>query len=121
VGVSITDPIKLADLVLALAVSGIGEMVFVEPSPTPGSYAITCERGNEVVKSIVIDEAVAHATIARLAIIAKLDLATTHAIGGVVRASVGHDAGEVVVTLRPGARLRADVAPLPTRRHSRPS
>jgi len=119
--------------VLALAAGGLGETIFIEPAavdehepvtarpPRHKHYAIVVERGTSSTR-ISIDGAVAAATVARLAFIADLDLATNHAVSGVVRTRAGTAyPAEVVVTVRPGSTLRADVTALPRNRASRPS
>jgi serine/threonine protein kinase len=117
------DPIALADLVLALATRGTADMIFIEPhaESEDTAYTIACERGDVHIGSIEIDGATATAMIARLALIAKLDLASPAASGGIVRTALGTIEAETVVTLRQGATLRADVAALPRRRSSRPT
>ncbi len=117
------EPRGLADLVLALAAGNLGETIYIEPAAGDerDRYEIVVEHGHEEVGVLAIDGAIAAATVARLAFIANLDLATNHAVSGVVRTHTQAGDAEVVVTVRPGGALRADVTLLPRTRISRPS
>ena len=117
------EPRGLADLVLALAAGALGDTIYIEPESgdTRDRYEIVVERDRDEIAALAIDGAIAAATVARLAFIAKLDLATNHAVSGVVRTRTHAGDAHVVVTVRPGTALRADVTALPRTRASRPS
>ncbi len=101
------DPKRIADLVLATAVGAGADAVFVEPSA--GQYAITVERGTKVVATAALEAGLGAAVVARLGFVAELDVATPHAVSGVVPVRSGDREAHVVITLRPGADVRADL------------
>src|SRR5262245_38357296 len=104
------DPRRVADVALAAAVRAHADAVYIEPMPTDDdAYVITLERGSAVLSTTPLDAAVGSAVIARLAFIADLDLAAAHASSGVVPIRSGAREAEVVITVRPGADLRADI------------
>jgi serine/threonine protein kinase len=109
-GVSV-DPFRLADLTLAVAVRARCDAVFIEPMKAGDaeSYMVAFERGRETVASVAVDALSGAATIARLAYIAELDLAANHATSAVVPVRSGDRSAEVVITVRPGDGLRADL------------
>jgi serine/threonine-protein kinase len=105
-----TDPCKVADIVLAAAVRASADAVYIEPVPlADDSYVITFERAQTVLTSLSIDSQLGTAIVARLAYIADLDLAASHAASSVVPVRSGNRGADVVVTVRPGAALRADL------------
>jgi tRNA A-37 threonylcarbamoyl transferase component Bud32 len=104
------DPLRLADLTLAAAVRASCEAVYLEPhTSNSGSYSFSFERGQQVVTTVTVDSVVGAATIARLAFLAQLDLAAPHATSAVVPVRSGDRDADIVVTIRPGADLRADL------------
>ncbi|HLL23502.1 MAG TPA: hypothetical protein VK427_15300, partial [Kofleriaceae bacterium] len=104
------DPRRIADVVLAAAVRARADAAYIEPmSLTDDAYAITLERGNEVLSTIALDAQAGSAVIARLAFLAELDLAAAYPSSGVVPVRSGDRDAEVVITIRPGASLRADL------------
>lgn len=112
------DPRRVADVTLAAAIRAQADAVFIEPVPmADDAYAITFERGAAVLTTVTVDAALGAAVIARLAFLADLDLAATHAASGVVPVRSGTRDAEVVITVRPGASLRADLTVLGRQRH----
>ncbi len=104
------DPKRVADVALAAAVRSQADAVYIEPMPmSPESYVLTIERGAAVLVTVPLDAQLGTAVIARLAFIAELDLASAHATSGVVSVRSGNREAEVVVTVRPGNELRADL------------
>jgi serine/threonine protein kinase len=104
------DPRRVADLTLAAAVRAQADAVYIEPSPADDDlYVIAIERASEAVASATIDAQLGAAVIARLAFLADIDLAAPHASSGVLPVRSGTRDAEVVITVRPGASLRADV------------
>ncbi|HEY4241318.1 MAG TPA: serine/threonine-protein kinase [Kofleriaceae bacterium] len=103
------DPRRVADMALALAVRSGAEAVFIEPAVDSPDYALTFERDGEVIAHSPIDAGLGTAVIARLAFLAELDLAAAHATSGVLPVRAGTREADVVVTVRPGAELRADL------------
>jgi len=104
------DPCKVADIVLAAAVRASADAVYIEPMAlADDNYVVTFERAQAVLASISIDAQLGTAIVARLAYIADLDLAASHAASSVVPVRSGNRRADVVVTVRPGAALRADL------------
>ncbi len=111
------DPRQVADLVLATAVRSQADAVYLEPAPTTeDQYVMTVERGGAVLASVPMDAALGTAVIARLAFIGGIDLAAAHAGSALIHVRSGPRASEIVVTVRPGGDLRADLTPSPRQR-----
>jgi serine/threonine protein kinase len=108
--ISDADPRRVADVALAAAVRSHADAVYLEPMPaTSDAYVLTIERGAAVIATVPLDAMLGTAVIARLAFIADLDLATRHATSSIVPVRSGNREAEVVVTIRPGNELRADL------------
>jgi serine/threonine protein kinase len=101
------DPCLVADLILG-SVKDVG---FVEPGED--GYTIRVEHGGKIVTSPQIDARLGRAVIARLAMIAELDLSNPRTASAVVRVRRGAREREVVVTVRHGDALRCDLSVLP--------
>ncbi|MDQ3365172.1 MAG: serine/threonine protein kinase [Myxococcota bacterium] len=112
------DPRRVADLALAAAVRASADAVYIEPTADSDDYVMTLERGREVLTTVTLDGPLASAVIARFAFLADLDLAAAHPSSGVVPVKSGDRDAEVVITVRPGAALRADLM-LTTRQRGR--
>ncbi len=111
------DPLRVADVALAAAVRANADSVFIEPDGvTEGQYLITLERASVALTSASIDAPLGEAVIARLAYLADLDLAAPHASSGVLSVRSGKRDAEVVITIRPGTNLRADLMIMPKAR-----
>jgi serine/threonine protein kinase len=105
-----TDPRRVADVALGAAVRLQADAVYIEPSTElDDSYTITIERSGTVLATVPLDAQLGTAVIARLAFIADLDLAAPHASSGMVPVRSGNRESEVVITVRPGTELRADL------------
>ena len=116
-----SDPRRLADVVLAAAVRASADAVYIEPMPqNDDAYVLTFERAQQVLSTITIEALAGAATIARLAFIADLDLASPHAGSAVVPVRSGDREAEVVVTVRPGDGLRADLMVIAKGRAAKP-
>ena len=103
-------PRQVADIALAAAVRSQADTVYLEPMPmSPEVYLLTFERHAIVLATVSIDAPLANAVIARLAFVAELDLAAAHASSGVVPVRSGSREAEVVITVRPGRELRAEL------------
>ncbi len=100
----------MADVALAAAVRSQADAVYIEPMPmSPETYVLTIERGASVLATVPLDAQLGTAVIARLAFVANLDLAAAHASSSIVPVKSGNREAEVVVTVRPGHELRADL------------
>jgi len=116
------DPRRLADITLAAAVRSSCEAVYLEPSGTSDeSYVVVFERGRETLTTLTVDGIVGAATIARLAYVAGLDLAASHATSSIVPVRSGDRDADVVITVRPGDGLRADLVVMTKHREQRPA
>jgi len=104
------DPRRVADLVLAAAIRARADAVYLEPmASNDEAYALTLERGRDVLITVPLEAPLGAAVIARLAFLADLDLAAAHSSTGVVPVRSGEREAEVVITVRPGAALRAEL------------
>lgn len=111
------DPKRVADVTLAAAIRANADGVFIEPDEEDEAcYAITFERSNEVLTTVQVDATLGAAVIARLAYIADLDLASASATSSILPVRSGTREAEVVITVRPGGALRADVMVVPRAR-----
>src|SRR6185503_20354018 len=72
-------------------------------------YFVSFERAREVLVAFPIEALSGAATIARLAYIAELDLAASSPASAVVPVRSGTREADVVITIRPGQGLRADL------------
>ena len=78
------NPIKLADLLLGAAIRCGADSVYLEPGEREEAYFVTFERAREVLVSFPVEALSGAATIARLAYIAELDLASSAPASAVV-------------------------------------
>jgi predicted Ser/Thr protein kinase len=113
------DPRQVADVVLSSALHAAADAVFIEPvAGEPDMYAMVFEREATMLTTVVVDASLGEAVVARLAYLADLDLAATTTTTGVLNVCAGSCDGDVVVTLRPGTSVRADLMVRPRVRGS---
>ena len=104
------DPRRVADLTLAAAVRAQAETVYIEPmAMAEDAYVITLERSSQVLSTTAVDAQLGAAVIARLAFLADIDLSASHASSAVLPVKSGPREAEIVITVRPGSSLRADL------------
>jgi serine/threonine protein kinase len=104
------DPRRVADLTLAAAIRAHADAVYIEPvAMTDDTYAITLERASQVLSTVSVDAQLGAAVIARLAFLADVDLSASHASSAVLPVRSGTREAEVVITVRPGSSLCADL------------
>jgi serine/threonine protein kinase len=116
-GPRFADPRRVADLTLAAAIRAQVEAVYIEPmAMAEDTYVITFERASQVLSTLQIDAQLGAAVIARLAFLADIDLSTAHASSAVLPVRSGNREAEVVITVRPGVALCADLMVMPPRR-----
>ena len=108
-GSAFHDPCRVADLILG----SVRDVGFVEPGDD--GYTIRIEHSGKVISSPRIDARLGRAVIARLAMIADLDLSNPRTASAVVQVRRGAIERDVVVTVRHGDALRCDLAVLPPR------
>jgi len=102
------DPTQLADLMIGMA-ARLDQPVYLEPQDD--RYALRVEGTRKL--EISVDEDVARAAIARLGFVADLELAGARITSATLPVSCGGREREIVVTIRPGVSLRADLIALP--------
>ena len=110
------DPRKVADIALAAAVRAHADAVYIEPADSESAdepYVIALERGTTLLTTVRIDAQVGAAVIARLAFLADIDLSSSHASSGVLPVRSGNREADVVITVRPGAALCANLMVMP--------
>jgi len=104
------DPVRVADVTLAAAVRAQADAVYIEPmAMADDAYVITLERASQVLTTVAVDAQLGSAVIARLAFLADIDLAAAHASSAVLPVRSGVREAEIVITVRPGASLCADL------------
>ena len=104
------DPCRVAEVTLAAAVRAEADAVYIEPMPmNDEAYVITLERGNAVISTTPLETSLGTAVIARFAFLAGLDLAASQPTSAVLPVRSGTRDAEVLITVRPGTNLRADV------------
>ncbi len=104
------DPCRVADVTLAAAVRAQADAVYIEPmAMADDAYVITLERASQVLTTVAVDAQLGSAVIARLAFLADIDLAAVHASSAVLPVRSGVREAEIVITVRPGISLCADL------------
>jgi serine/threonine protein kinase len=107
---TLADPIRTAEITLAAGIRSQCDAVFLEPSAeNPSNYSITFERAHAPIQTVTLEGMLGAATIARLAFLGGLDLASSSSSSSIVRVRSGDQEADVVITLRPGDGLRADL------------
>jgi serine/threonine protein kinase len=115
-----TDPRRVADALLAAAVRASADAVYIEPrADNEDAYGVIVERDNAVIAQCSLDAMVGAAAIARLAFIASLDLTSPTATSAITRVRSGDRDADVVITIRPGNGLRAELVVLKRARPKR--
>jgi serine/threonine protein kinase len=111
------DPRRVADLTLAAAVRAHADAVYIEPmAMADDTYVITLERASHVLATVPVDAQLGAAVIARMAFLADIDLSAAHAASGVLPVRSGTREAEIVITVRPGTSLCADLMVMPRNR-----
>ena len=104
------DPCRVADLTLAAAVRAQADAVYIEPmAMAEDVYVITLERSSQVLTTVAVDAQLGSAVIAQLAFLADIDLAAAHSSSAVLPVRSGTREADVVITVRPGVSLCADM------------
>ncbi len=103
------SPTALVDMLLATALSSNADYLWIEPVPKgEGRYSIALQQDNQTLASAVVPAGLGMAAIARLAFLCEIDLLITRAKTGSTRLRRGDKECELLLTLRPGATLRAE-------------
>jgi serine/threonine protein kinase len=103
------DPIVVADIVLDAALAAGADAVVIEPSAHPDRYTIAVARAGELLAVSAVDAQLAIHTIARLGYVCQVDAASTRATTGRARVRSVDAQRDLVVTIAPGLRPRADL------------
>jgi serine/threonine protein kinase len=111
------DPRRVADVTLAAALRAHADAVYIDPMEmADDTYVITLERASHVLATVALDAQLGAAVIARLAFLADIDLSAAHAVSGVLPVRSGTREAEIMITVRPGTSLRADLMVMPRAR-----
>lgn len=102
------SPVAVVDGVLEVALSAHADYFWIEPAGGGDLYTINVQQIDQPLVSSTIPSALGMAAIARLAFLCEIDLLTTRARTGSTKVRYRERECELVVTLRPGAGLRAE-------------
>jgi serine/threonine protein kinase len=101
--------VALVDGLLEAALGSNADYLWIEPVPRGEQrYMLSLQQQNHTLASVTIPAALGMAAIARLAFLCEIDLLTTRSRTGSTRLRWGERECELVLTLRPGAGLRAE-------------
>jgi len=104
------SPVDLADALLDAALAARADVVWIDPLPlAEDRYLVTIERRGEVLATSTLDAQLATAVIARVALIAGVDLVSRRVQTGTTPIKSRYGAAEVVVTIRPSSGIRAEI------------
>lgn len=99
----------IVDALLHAALAVAADFLWIEPVPMSSQrYVISLQQDNRTLASTTISNSIGMAIVARLAFLCEIDLLTTRARTGSTRLRSGDRECELVLTLRPGAALRAE-------------
>jgi eukaryotic-like serine/threonine-protein kinase len=103
-------PATMCDIVLDAAISSDADTIWFEPQlPQEDRYDVSIERQGRVIAAVSLDGALGAAVIARLAMLAEVDLIARRGATGRCTVRGPSSSAEIVVTTRPGRTLRAEV------------
>jgi serine/threonine protein kinase len=109
------SPTAICDVIFGAALAAGADAVWIEPqAEPPHAYVLTVEQHGRTVATATLDGRLGAATIARLAFIAQIDLVSRTVGSAAVVVRGPEVTADVVVTIRPGRALRAE---LYVRRH----
>jgi len=102
------DPILVADVVLEAAMAVQAETVRIEPCAS-GDYELAILREGETLTTLAIENALATNVIARFGYVCGVDPAERHAKTGRTRVRSFDTQRDLIVTIQPSARPRAEL------------
>ncbi len=113
---STLPPSTVCDVLLDAAISSDVDMIWLEPRLTTAEdrYDVSMERRGRVIATTSLDGSLGAAVVARLAMIAEIDLVGRRIATGRAEVRSPTASAEIVVTTRPGRALRGEVL---VRRH----
>lgn len=104
-------PAAVCDVIVDAAIAAGADAIWLEPStPAADRYDVSIERGGSVLAAASYDGGFGAALVARLALLAEIDLVARRVTSGRVDVRGPAARVELLVTLRPGRAPRADVA-----------
>ncbi len=104
-------PATVCDVLLDAAMTADADTIWFEPRlPAEDTYDVSIERIGRTVAAVSLPGAIGAAVVARLAMLAELDLVARRARTGSCIVRSPAMTAEIVVTTRPGRTLRAEVA-----------
>jgi serine/threonine protein kinase len=108
--------VDVADVILDAAQVARVDQIWLEPAPlAEDRYLLTLEQQGSVLASTTLEGGLAVAVVARLALLAELDLALDRVQTGTVAIAGPGGQHTCVITVRPGANLRCEVVLIPAR------
>jgi hypothetical protein len=112
-GTAVVDrasPVDLADALFEAAMASHSDVMWIEPLPlAEDRYLVTFERQGDVLVTSTLEAQLATALIARVALLAEIDLVARRMQTGTIELKTRFGAAGAVVTVRPGAGIRAEV------------
>jgi serine/threonine protein kinase len=103
------DPIVVADVVLDAALAAGADAVVIEPAAQPERYTVAVARNGELIAVSALDAELAIHAIARLGYVCQVDPAATRTTTGRTRVRSVDAQRDVIVTIAPGLRPRAEL------------
>jgi len=103
-------PATVCDIVIDAAMAADADTIWFEPRlPAEDRYDVSIERQGRLIASASFDGALGAALVARLAMLAEVDLVARRGATGRCTVRGPNASAELVVTTRPGRTLRAEV------------
>ncbi|MEZ4363644.1 MAG: serine/threonine-protein kinase [Kofleriaceae bacterium] len=103
------SPVALVDVLLDAALAANADYLWIEPVPmSEQRYLVSVQQDSQTLATTTVPASLGMAAIARLAFLCEIDLLTTRARTGSTRLRHSGRECELVLTLRPGAALRAE-------------
>src|SRR3954469_7044112 len=103
------DPIVVADIVLDAALAAGADAVVIEPGAQAERYTVAVAKNGELLAVSALDAEVAVHAIARLGYVCQIDPAATRTTTGRTRVRSVDAQRDVIVTIAPGLRPRAEL------------
>jgi serine/threonine protein kinase len=103
-------PATVCDVLLDAAITADADSLWLQPRVgAEDKYDVSIERQGKVIAKTAFDGAVGAAVVARLALLAEIDLVARRAASGSCVVRLPKTTAEIVVTTRPGRSPRAEV------------
>lgn len=103
-------PATVCDVVLDAAITADADSLWLQPrAGHEDRYELSIERGGKAIATSNLDGALGAAMVARLALLAEIDLVSRRPASGSCVVRLPKSSAEIVVTMRPGRSPRAEV------------